>query len=387
MNVFVLGGGASGMVAAIVSKRLGNNVTIIEKNNNLGKKLLLTGNGRCNYFNEDMNISNFYSDGDITKIINQNNLNKVKDFFDSIGIIPNIKEGYYYPYANTSYAILNVLLKEIEVLGINIINEEVVDIKDNIIITNNNSYKYDKVIISLGGASYTKTGSNGFGYGLLKRLGHTIIPVKEALVPLVIDDNIDWKGIRLKGSVSLYIDDKYIMFDDGEIQLNTNGISGICVMNISRFIDLNKTNIIHINFTKDINNLYEFIDERNKKLKNRTVIELLEMIINYKLLYLLFKKVHINADSKWDTLSTNDKKKIIEALTDYKVKVIGTRGFEFAETVRGGVPLDEIDEYCVSKIVPNLCITGELIDIDARCGGYNLTNAWITGILAGEKHD
>ena len=123
MKVYVLGGGASGMVSAIISRRCGNDVTIIEKNSSLGKKLILTGNGRCNYFNEDMSLSNFYSDGDLERFINNKNLDKVKSFFDSIGLYPYIKDGYYYPYSNTSYAVYNALLKEIKVLGINIIEE------------------------------------------------------------------------------------------------------------------------------------------------------------------------------------------------------------------------------------------------------------------------
>ncbi len=103
MKVYVLGGGASGMVSAIISRRCGNDVTIIEKNSSLGKKLILTGNGRCNYFNEDMSLSNFYSDGDLERFINNKNLDKVKSFFDSIGLYPYIKDGYYYPYSNTSF--------------------------------------------------------------------------------------------------------------------------------------------------------------------------------------------------------------------------------------------------------------------------------------------
>ncbi len=112
------------MAAAITARRNGSDVTIIEKNNVLGKKLLLTGNGHCNYFNSDMNIDNFHSSEDVTKIINEKNLLKVKSFFDSIGLVPKVKDGYYYPYSNTSSSVQNSLLKEISILNINIINEE-----------------------------------------------------------------------------------------------------------------------------------------------------------------------------------------------------------------------------------------------------------------------
>ena len=262
------------MTAAITSRRCGNDVTIIEKNNNLGKKLLLTGNGRCNYFNENMDISNFFSNGDVTKIINDKNINKVKSFFYSMGFISKIKDGYYYPYSNTSTSIQNYLAKEIEVLKIKVINEEVIDIlkEDKFIIkTNNNSYECDKLILSTGGITYPKTGSNGFGYNVLKKFGHKIIPVKPALVPLVTNEDVKlWKGIRVNVHAKLYVDDILASEDSGEAQLTDYGISGICIMNLSRFVDKNKKNTLVINFLPAIeNNLKEFVDERNKKLINK----------------------------------------------------------------------------------------------------------------------
>ena len=386
MNVYVIGGGASGMVAAITSKRLGNNVTIIEKNNNLGKKLLLTGNGRCNYFNDNMSLANYYNDIGVDRFINETNLKKVTKFFDSIGLFPRIKDGLYYPYSNTAYAVQSSLLKEIELLGIKIINEEVFDIKKDNLFIINNKYTCDKVILSTGGITMPKTGSDGFGYKLLAKLGHHIIEPKEALVGLKTNENVkDWSGIRATVEVSLYVDNKLQGSQIGEIQLTEYGISGICVMNLSRYIKDN--NYMVINFIKDIDNLYEFINQRNKNLPNRTIIELLEMLVNYKLLYFILKKLHINPDTKWDELNDNKKHDLVNSLTNYKLNIIGTRGLEYGETTRGGVILDEVKDNCESKLIPNLFITGELLNIDGICGGYNLTNAWITGILAGENND
>ncbi len=386
MNVYVIGGGASGMVAAIVSKRLGNNVTIIEKNNNLGKKLLLTGNGRCNYFNDNMSLDNYYNDSEVDRFINKTNLDKVTNFFDSIGLFPRIKDGLYYPYSNTAYAVQSSLTKEINLLGINIINEEVTDIKkeDKFII--NNKYTCDKVILSTGGITMPKTGSDGFGYKLLAKLGHHIIEPKEALVGLKTDENVkDWSGIRANVEVSLYVDNNLKGIQTGEIQLTEYGISGICVMNLSRYVKSN--NYVTINFIKDIDNLYEFINERNNKLPERTIIELLEMLVNYKLLYFILKKLHINPDTKWNELNDNSKRDLVKYLTNYKLNIIGTRGLEYGEVTTGGVSLDEVKDNCESKLIKNLFITGELLNIDGICGGYNLTNAWITGILAGEAND
>ncbi|MBR1376353.1 MAG: aminoacetone oxidase family FAD-binding enzyme [Bacilli bacterium] len=389
MDVIIIGGGASGMVAAITSKRLGNNVTIIEKNNTLGKKLLLTGNGRCNYFNDNMSLDNYYNEHGVSRFINNDNLNKVNIFFDSIGIIPRIKDGLYYPYSNTATSIQNSLVKEIEHLKINVVNEEVVDInkKDKFIIkTNNGIYECDKLIMSLGGSSYPKTGSDGLGFILLNKLGHNIIPIKPALVPLKTDENVkDWAGIRTNVKVDLYLGNKFINSQSGEAQLTDYGISGICVMNLSRFVD--KNNTLVINFVPIIDDLYDFIEGRNNKLKDRTIIELLETIVNYKLLYFILKKIHINNDATWDSLNKEDKNKLVDSLTNYKLNIVGTKGLEFGETISGGVDLDEVTDKCESKKIPNLYITGELLNIDGICGGYNLTNAWISGILAGEDND
>ena len=391
MKVFVIGGGASGLASAITSKRCGNDVTIIEKNKNLGKKLLLTGNGRCNYFNSDMSITNFYSDSDVSKFINEDNLAKLEKFYDSLGILPRVKDGYYYPYSNQATAIQNSLVKEIEVLGIKVINEEVIDITKNdrfTIKTDINTYTCDKVILSTGGITYPKTGSTGFGYDLLKKFNHKLVQPKPALVPLLTDDNVrDWAGIRVNVKASLSIDDKIVSLEEGEAQLTESGISGICIMNLSRFVDINKNNTLSINFLPIIEDLETFIDERNNKLKGRTIIELLEMLINYKLLYFIFKKIHLDPSLRWDNLNSKEKNLLIQNLTDYKLNIVGVKGIEYGETTTGGVVLDELTDSCESKIIKNLFVTGELIDIDARCGGYNLTNAFITGILAGEAND
>ena len=377
------------MTSAIISKRLGNNVTIIEKNNNLGKKLLLTGNGRCNYFNDNMDIDNFYSSKDVSRFINENNLNKVKDFFNSLGIIPRINNGYYYPYSNTSTAIHNSLMCEIKSLGINIINEEVTDIikRDKYtIITNESKYECDKVILATGGITYPKTGSNGFGYNLLKELGHKINVPRPALVPLTTVENVtDWKGIRMDCKVELFVNEELMGTEYGEAQLTNYGISGICVMNLSRFVNTNNKNTLVIDFLPKTNNLEELLNERNSKLKNRTIIELLESLINYKLLYFIFSKIKINPNMKWNELDNSKRELLIKNIKEYKLSINGTLDENYGETTTGGVDLDEVNDSCESKICDNLFITGELLDIDGRCGGYNLTIAWITGILAGEK--
>ena len=391
MDVIVIGGGASGLTAAITAKRCGNNVTIIEKNNVLGKKLLLTGNGRCNYFNERMDESFFFSNGDVSKIINQKNINKALNFFDSIGLYPRIKDGLFYPLANTSAAVQNALVKEVLNLDIKVINAEVIDIEKDKkfkIVTTNNSYECDKLILATGGFTYPKTGSNGWGYDYLVKSGHKIIPLKPGLVPLVTNENVsEWKGIRTFVNAKLYVDGKFCFEQDGEAQLTDYGISGICIMNLSRFINSNNDNRLYLNFIPSISNLKDFIEDRNSRLLNRTAIELLESLVNYKLLYFLFKKAKIDVNKKWQDFSEIEKQHLIEILTNFSLTIAGTKDENFAETTVGGLDLLEVNDNLESKKVPNLFVTGELLDIDGFCGGYNLANAWITGIVAGENND
>ena len=302
MKVCVIGGGASGMVCAIRLARRGIDVTILEKNNSVCKKVLATGNGKCNYFNDNMSIDHYRSsNNEFLESIISSNINKVHEFFDSIGVVPRIKNGYYYPFSNTATTIKNLLLLECNKLGINIISDTIVYdiIKDKgfIIKTNNLDYKFDKVVMASGSCASIKDDYNG--YKILKKLGHNIIKPLPALVMLEGFDNNykDWAGIRVDVSVSLYEDNNYICKYDGEVQLTNYGISGICVMNlsgrVSRIIDNGKEAIIRINFIPNIDDGYKLIDDRNNLLKGMTIIEILESIINYKLLYVILKKNNI----------------------------------------------------------------------------------------------
>ena len=394
MKVCVIGGGASGMVCAIRLARRGIDVTILEKNNSVCKKVLATGNGKCNYFNDNMSIDHYRSsNNEFLESIISSNINKVHEFFDSIGVVPRIKNGYYYPFSNTATTIKNLLLLECNKLGINIISDTIVYdiIKDKgfIIKTNNLDYKFDKVVMASGSCASIKDDYNG--YKILKKLGHNIIKPLPALVMLEGFDNNykDWAGIRVDVSVSLYEDNNYICKYDGEVQLTNYGISGICVMNlsgrVSRIIDNGKEAIIRINFIPNIDDGYKLIDDRNNLLKGMTIIEILESIINYKLLYIILKKCHIDTNLTWNELSNDKKMLLIDNLFNFEFVVRGSKGFECAQVVSGGVDLNEVNNCFESRIINGLYIIGELLDVDGDCGGYNLGFAWISGMIVGDN--
>lgn len=396
MDIVIIGGGASGLTAAITaSKNKQNKVILIEKNQILGKKILATGNGKCNYYNSDQNIIHYNSTNNnlIKEIINPENTKKVEDFFSNLGIIPKIKNGYYYPFSNQATTIKNALVNEVE-KNTKILTETTVEdiTKENnkfLIKTNNGTMTADKVIIATGSKSSPKTGSDGFGYKLLKNLGHTIIDVLPALVQVKTKGKFlkDWSGIRTDVDASLYINDKLIKQESGEIQLTNYGVSGICIFNLSRFIPIALKNndkveikINFLPFTKEVDNLLKSLSN------DKNITKTLEGILNNKLVSVILNQSSINKEKSYNELSFKEKEILLNNLSNFKLEVIGTNSYEESQVCSGGVPLTEINlKNMESKLIKNLHIVGELLDVDGDCGGYNLTFAWISGLLAGKS--
>lgn len=401
-DIIVIGGGASGLITAIYAAKTGNKVTILEKNKTCGKKILITGNGKCNYWNSNQSLTNYHTNNKdiLEKILTSDNQQEILNFFKKIGIIPKIKDGYYYPYSNQATSIQTALLKEAELQGVEIITEtEVFDIKKEndyfIINTSNGIYKGNKIVLSTGSKASPKTGSDGIGYKLATFFGHNIIEPLPALVQLKANTNFlkDWHGIRSDVSVSLLENNILIDTQIGEIQLTDYGVSGICIFclsgRVSRGLSLNKKEQIFINFMYPFNlnkkeDFIKWMDERNNLVKNRSVSDLLDGLLNYKLINLLLKLAKIDRNLPWNKLLSQEKLILGDYLTNFKLDIIGTNSFESSQTCTGGIPLTEINPQTMESIkTKGLYLTGELLDVDGNCGGYNLTFAWITGYLAG----
>lgn len=394
-KIVIVGGGAAGLVAAINAKNEKNEVIILERNASCGKKILATGNGKCNYWNSDQDMSHYHSHNQelLSSIITEELQTSSLNLFKQLGVYPKIKNGYYYPFSNQATTIKNALLKEIERKKIIVKNDFFVEkIKKQAnkfeIEGQNEIIKADKVIISTGSKAAPKTGSDGNGYTLLKRFGHKIIEPLPALVQLKTKGNYlkNWTGIRTDVIVSLYENNQLIKEEAGEIQLTDYGISGICVFNLSRYISIglkaNKQENICINFMPFIKNKKEIEELFNE---NRTIKDNLDGILNNKLVEVILKETKINQDKKYEELSESDKSNLISNLTNFKVEVIGTNSYEQAQVCTGGIPLTEINlTKCESKLIKGLYIIGELLDVDGDCGGYNLGFAWMSGILAGK---
>lgn len=397
-EVVIVGGGSSGLTAAITAARNGKDVTIIERNNKCGKKILITGNGRCNFWNTDENLSHFHSSNSnlLKEFITDERKNSILKFFDSLGLAYKTKNGYYYPFSNQAFTVENALLSECKKLNIKIINDITVEkiIKKDCFIINPDKEKITakNIIIATGSKAAPKTGSDGLGYEISKSLGHNIITPLPSLVQLKADEPYfkNWSGIRTDVKVNLLINHKYIKSETGEIQLTNYGLSGICIFNLSgetaKALNQNKNVIISINFIPFASNPKIFLQTLNKNSYHKTISELLEGILHYKLVDIIIKKTHLKRDLLLNTLTDNELNNLIKTLTDFQIEILDTHTLDHAQVCSGGIPLTEINSKTLESLkVKNLYFTGEIIDIDGDCGGYNLGWAWMSGIIAGKN--
>ncbi len=393
-KVIVIGGGASGLVAAInLSKKF--DVTILERNSECAKKILMTGNGKCNYFNWDINIKNYYTDdyNKLETILSDKNQQRVLKFFDDIGVIPRIKNGYYYPYSNQATTIRTLLLKQIENRNIKVINnievESIEKVGDIFIVESHNlSFKANKVVLATGSIAGLKN-VNEIGINIASNFFKVISP-QPALVQLKSKETIkNCNGVRCDAILSLYIDNKLITEESGEIQITDYGISGICTLNISSIVSrsLGKNIQVKINFMNMLeSNFLSWMDKRCKKLSNYNIVEVLESLINYKIIYSILKKAKIKKDY-WLNMNQNEKELLKNLLFAYPLEIIGTNDFTRSQVMTGGVSLKDINPLTMESKIPNLYITGELLNVDGKCGGFNLGFAWITGMIVGDCND
>lgn len=399
-KVVIIGGGASGLISSIFAKNKDNEVIILERNSICGKKILATGNGRCNYWNEDQNLRHYNSTSKnlLEKIITLDNQKQIMTLFNRIGIVPKIKNGYYYPTSNQAISIRNALVTEATKLGVKIYQDALVDKVTHsnnkyIVEFNNKKIIADSLIIATGSKASPKTGSTGIGYTLAKSLGHTIIEPLPALVQLVGQGKYftSWDGIRSDVNVSLYAANKFIKEETGEIQLTSYGVSGICIFNLSRFASAylkeNKKVEVVINFLPWLKeDALTYFDKRTSLMPSRTIFELLEGLLNNKLLNTFLSILKLDESRKWTNMSKQEKINLINILTNFHLPIIDTKSFDNAQVCSGGVDLSEINPNTMESLInKNLYIVGELLDVDGDCGGYNLSFAWISGMLAGKS--
>lgn len=388
MKVVIIGAGAAGLMAAITAAECGHKVTVIEHENKPGKKINVTGNGKCNITNSALTPDKYYGNKDfINNVIERFNYKDVLNFFENMGVYCYEKNGFYYPLSNQAVTITNALYNEALSLGVTIkTNNNVKSVTkkdDGFVLDIGIDLFCDKLIIATGGMVAPKTGSDGSGYELAKALGHTIVKPCPALTALVCDEKLKKaSGVRVKAKVQ--IKDKNIK-DLGELQVTDYGISGIPVFNISRSVN-EKENVI-IDFAPDytydeVKILLEKILKRRDKMP---VLTALNGLFNEKLAAVFLKEIKLQSNVKCTDVI--DKITMLcDIIKSFEVTVKRKKGFDFSQVTSGGVNTSEINRDTMESLIcPNLYFAGEIIDVDGRCGGYNLQFAWSSGYIAGES--
>ena len=384
MKTVIIGSGPSGLFTAINAKDDNNEVVVLEKNNVLGKKILVTGSGKCNYWNDNQSIEKYHSrsSNEIDKIICDENLQSTLSILDEM-IIPYIKDGYYYPFSREAASVRDILVNKCIEKGVvfkeNYKVNKVEKINKKFII--NDELEADKLVVSTGSLAYYQD-ENISGIEIAKSFGHKIIKPLPSLVQLVSNDKglKDWEGVRSFAKVSLFSNGNIIKEEYGEVMLTNYGLSGICVMNLSneanKLLDDNKEVNVHIDFAHniDLDKIFKMNTDVNSALKS---------FLNSRLVRKILKESNID-NKKINELTQEEKDRLIDLITDYKVNIVTTKGFKEAQVVSGGVSLEDINlDNMESTLIPNLYFTGEVLDIDGDCGGYNLTISFVSGYLAG----
>jgi predicted Rossmann fold flavoprotein len=395
-DIAVIGAGPAGIMAAIFAAKNGAKVVLIEKNDKIGRKILATGNGRCNLTNKNIDINRYHSQNVkfAEPIFASFDQFETMKFFENLGLI--IKEedhGRIFPSTNQASSVVNALLAELEKLGIQIRTNFIVKKIEKTFsweIFNDTDKKIiaKRVILTTGGRAAHQFGSSGDGLFWAKNFGHTIIPIHAALVPIEVTE--PWvkelMGIKLTSRVRLIANDKTILERKGDLIFTHFGISGPAVMGLAREVDpLQKVKVsidLLPGMSKEkLDSLIESqIKTNNKKLISSIITGFLPKNIVPRVLLLADV-----ADRKAAELSKIDRRNIVNTLKDFQLSVNKVRPLKEAQVTAGGISTTEIRETLESKLVPGLYFAGEILDIDGDSGGFNLQWAWSSGKVAGEN--
>ena len=399
MKVIVIGGGASGMLAALTAARNGHQVQLLERQARVGRKLLSTGNGRCNLTNLNMSESHYHgqSPAFIRPAMKLFGTQKTLDFFHSLGLLTVAEEsGRVYPLSDQAGSVVDVLRFALEEAGVEVLTGfEVASLKKkgsifHLTSAERETLTADRVLICCGGMAGGKLGGTQSGYELLKSQGHTLTKLYPALVQIKTDNTFvkSLKGVRADAAVELRQDGKVIDASSGEVQFTEFGISGPVGFELSRTAATAKGKLTaHVDLLRQIEaqDLLSVLEDRIRTMPHLTMENLLVGLLHNRLGRTVLRYAGYGLTEPVQSLRPSDLKRIAAAIKDFALPVIGVHGFDGAQVTAGGIRTDEFDPQTMqSRLVPGLYAAGEVLDIDGDCGGYNLQWAWASGYLAGQ---
>ena len=400
-DVLIIGGGPAGLTAAIAAARAGANAVILERMDRAGKKILVTGNGRCNLTNTDDDPTRYHGlhPEFASEVGRRFPPSRAREFFGELGLLTVIEPGgLVYPACGQASAVLDVLRMEIDRLGVEVrVGTEVARLARSQTsfearAIDSRTITADHVILATGGRASPVHGSNGSGWDLARSLGHSIVEPFPALVPLNISAPFlkAADGVRVRGSVALWVGETVARRETGEVLFTAEGLSGIAVMQLSRrageALAAKRPASLQISLLdRPVVEITSGLETRFRRNPGRSAESALVGLVHKRLILPLLRAAGVHDSRRaCSVVSSEDIQRLAALLTDWRFPVTGTLGWARAQVSAGGVETSEIDSSRMeSKIVPNLFFAGEVVDVDGDCGGYNLGFAWASGFVAG----
>ncbi|MCI1954958.1 MAG: aminoacetone oxidase family FAD-binding enzyme [Oscillospiraceae bacterium] len=401
-DIVVIGGGASGLTAALAAARRAREdgrklkIAVLEKNPRVGKKLLMTGNGRCNLTNLRAGPEQYHGDArEAAGIFSRNPPAKIVGFFRSLGLLcRELDEGRVYPYSLQASSVLNILRRNLELAGAETVCGFSVRRIENIpggfaAVSDRGIIRGRRVVLAAGGKACPQSGSTGDGFALLRPFGHAVTELRPALVQIRTDPKRvrPLKGVRSLAAASLKAGEATLRTARGEVQFTENSLSGICIFELSRFLGASAAKALAVSLDlapeHGAADLADLFREQARACGELPAAQLTDGILNKALGAEVTKSALGGLPGSVASLTENDIQKISSTVKQFRFPVQGTLSWQNAQVTSGGVPLAETDAGLQSKLCKGLYLCGELLNLDGGCGGFNLHWAWASGITAG----
>jgi len=396
--MIIIGAGAAGLCAAITVAREGRKVTLLEQNSKIAKKILVSGNGKCNIDNRYIDNKRFHSQDQkfIEEVLNGYGYKSVESFFTSIGLeLIEGKEGKMFPMSLQSSSVVELLEYEAKRVGVQIvcdcavtsINKE----DDTFILETTQGIKTcEKLLIASGSPAAPQLGGSNSGYAFATKMGHTLIPRHPSLVQLCSEETWvkECAGVKVAGVAKLYANGEYITEKEGDLLFTNYGISGLAILDLSREVSIRLANYDYCELNLDLlpelskEKLTNLLLKRIKEGSDKPLSLWLQGVINKKLIPIIVEQSKCKAKLEKD-LNRKEINKIVHTIKNLKLSINDTKGFAGAEVATGGINTTEVNAKTMeSKLVPNLFFAGEILDVDGDRGGFNFHFAWVTGMRA-----
>ena len=400
-EMIVVGAGAAGLITAITSARAGQSVTLLEQNHKIGKKILVSGNGKCNIDNKYISPNRFHTQNHIfiEEVLEGYGFETVEKFFTSIGLqLIEGKEGKMFPMSLQSSSVVELLEYEAKRVGVQIVCDCAVISIDKegdtfTLETIQGTKTCKKLLLASGSPAAPQLGGSNSGYAFATKMGHTLIPRHPSLVQLCSEES--WvkgcAGVKVAGVVQLYANGEYITEKKGDLLFTNYGISGLAILDLSREVSIRLASYDYCELNLDLipelskEKLTNLLLARVQNVSEKPLDLWLQGVINKKLINIILEQSRCKVRVE-DQLNRKEINKLVHTIKNLKLSINDTKGFKSAEVSTGGIDTTEVNPQTMeSKLIPNLFFAGEILDVDGDRGGFNFHFAWVTGMKAGHN--